>query len=58
MKHEAINEIGKGLIAFANLFTALSIINIYLKEENINFFAILLTIYTFISLYYVGYLIL
>ena len=32
MKNEAINEVGKGLIGFANLFTALSIINIYLKE--------------------------
>lgn len=50
-----IEEIGKGLIAFANLFTALSVINIYFKEDHLNYLAILSSIYTFLVLYYIGY---
>lgn len=46
---------GKGLIAFANIFTALSVINIYFKDDHINFLAIIFSIYTFIMLYYTGY---
>ena len=52
---KGFEEVGKGLIAFANLFTALSVINIYFKSEHINFFAILISVYTFLMLYYTGY---
>jgi len=53
--NEALKEIGKGLIAFANLFTVLSIVNIYLQSENINVFMALLSVFTFVALYVAGY---
>jgi len=52
---KGFEEVGKGLIAFANIFTALSVINIYFKSEHINIFAIILSVYTFLMLYYTGY---
>ncbi len=53
--NEALKEIGKGIIAFANLFTALSVINVYLKDEHLNYMAVGLSAYTFVVLYVVGY---
>ena len=53
--NEALKEVGKGLIAFANLFTVLSIINIYMKEEQFNILYISLSTYTFFVLYIAGY---
>lgn len=53
--NEALKEIGKGLIAFANLFTALSVINIYMKDEHLNILSISLSVYSFIALYIAGY---
>ena len=53
--NEGLKEIGKGLISFINLFTALSVINIYLQMDKINIFAIIATVYSFISCYLVGY---
>ena len=54
-ENKGFEEVDKGLIAFANIFTALSVINIYFKDDCINFLAIILSIYTFIMLYYTGY---
>ena len=54
-QNKGYEEVGKGLIAFANIFTALSVINIYFKNDDINFLAIIMSIYTFIMLYYTGY---
>ena len=54
-ENKALEEIGKGLISFANLFTTLSIINIYLKNEEINIYGIIFTVYTFLVLYFIGY---
>jgi len=54
-KGKGFEEVGKGLIAFANIFTALSVINIYFKDDHINFLAIIISIYTFVMLYYTGY---
>ena len=55
-ENEAKKEIGKGFIAFANLYTALSIINIYMKEDHLDIAGVLLTCFTFISLYVAGYI--
>ena len=53
--NEALKEVGKGLIAFSNIFTALSVINIYMKEEHLNIISISLSVYSFIALYIAGY---
>lgn len=53
--NDGLKEVGKGLIAFANLFTVLSVINIYLKDEHLNFISVGLSVFIFISLYFSGY---
>ena len=53
--NEALKEVGKGLIAFANLFTALSVINFYMKAEHINILSVFLSAYAFVALYIAGY---
>jgi len=50
----ALIEIGKALLAFTNIITALAIINIIYKEENPLISSIILLI-LFIMLYYIGY---
>ena len=53
--NEALKEVGKGFIAFANLFTALSVINFYLKADHIDILSVVLSAYAFAALYIAGY---
>ena len=53
--NEALKEIGKGFIAFANLFTALSIVNIFVTKNYFNTVEFLALVYIFVTLYFTGY---
>jgi len=53
--NEGLKEVGKGLISFANLFTVLSIINIYIKDDISDITFVVLSFLIFISLYIAGY---
>lgn len=50
----ALIEIGKALLAFTNLITALAIINIVYKQEHPLTYS-MWVVFMFISLYYIGY---
>ncbi|MBA1437952.1 MAG: hypothetical protein FAF05_03015 [Epsilonproteobacteria bacterium] len=54
-ENEALKEIGKGLIAFANLFTALSFINAFVVTKTFNSVEFVAIIYVFLMLYFTGY---
>ena len=53
--NEGLKEVGKGLILFADLFTVLSIVNIYLKDDISDITFVVLSFLIFISLYIAGY---
>ena len=54
-KNEALKEVGKGLIAFANLFTALSIVNVFVTKNYFNTVEFIALVYIFATLYFTGY---
>jgi hypothetical protein len=54
MSSNGLVEIGKGIIAFANILTALALINIVYNQKEPLFYTILVGI-NYIFLYYVGY---
>jgi len=56
MSNEALKELGKSFMSFANLFTVLSFVNIYFKQEQTNIFAIILTVYMYIAFHVMGYM--
>ena len=51
---DGFKEVGKGIIAFANILTALVIVNIIYHNDNALTFG-LMSIIIYISLYYLGY---
>ena len=51
---DGLKEIGKGVIAFANILTALLIVNVIYNNANAILYSIL-TIFSYTILYYIGY---
>ncbi|MDF1876104.1 hypothetical protein JHD48_10200 [Sulfurimonas sp. SAG-AH-194-I05] len=51
---DGFKEIGKGIIAFANILTALVIVNIIYHNDDALIFA-LMSVVIYVSLYYLGY---
>ena len=49
-----MQELGKGVIAFSNLVTALTIVNIIYKDD-IGFFFVVLAFVNYLLLYFLGY---
>jgi len=56
MSNEALKELGKSFMSFANLFTVLSFVNIYLQQVHINILAITITAYIYVSCHIIGYI--
>lgn len=56
MENEALKEVGRGLIAFANLLTALYLINVVLHVQEYVWLHIIGAVYTFATIYHYGYL--
>jgi hypothetical protein len=49
-----LQELGKGVIAFANLMTALTVVNIIYRND-MGIFFIILAFINYILLYFIGY---
>jgi len=55
MKNIGLVEVGKAILSFANLYGVVFFINNYLQKDSFSILGIILSIYTFVMLYYIGY---
>ncbi len=55
MKNEGLKEVGKSLLTLANLFFVVFFLNTYLQNDSYSLAGIVLSLYTFLMLYYTGY---
>ncbi len=53
--NEGLKELGKSLMTLSNLFLIVFFFNTYIQKDNFSLIGAILSIYTFICLYYYGY---
>ena len=55
VKNEGLKEVGKGLIALANLYLIIFFINNYLQKDEYSIIGVILSLYAVMMLYFSGY---
>ena len=52
---KGLEEVGKGFINLGNLFLVLFVLNVYMQQDDIDYFVVLHLVYISIAFYIAGY---